>query len=91
MPLFDWPCCIISDIRPEPVGRRNTAQSRPFGQNPGPVHPRSVRTVLRDHLGERLTIPDVAEILEVDEKEIMHLVDSGYFQLKMQNIQLFDD
>jgi hypothetical protein len=49
-----------------------------------------VRAVLRDHLYERLTIQDVSAILEVDEKKIMHLVDSGYFQLKMQNLQLND-
>jgi hypothetical protein len=49
-----------------------------------------VRTVLRDHSDERLTIQDVAEILEIDEKEIMYLVDSGYFQLKMRNLQLYD-
>jgi hypothetical protein len=50
-----------------------------------------VREVLRDHLEERLTIQDVAEILDVDEKKIMHLVDSGYFQLKMKNLQLYDN
>ena len=49
-----------------------------------------VRSVLRDH-EKKLTIQDVSEILEVDEKKIMHLVDSGYFQLKMQNLQLCDD
>jgi hypothetical protein len=50
-----------------------------------------VREVLRDHGDERLTIRDVSDILEIDEKEIMHLVDSGYFQLKMKSLQLYDN
>jgi hypothetical protein len=51
----------------------------------------SVRGVLRDHIDKKLTIQDVAEILEITEKSIMHLVDSGYFQLKMRNLELHDD
>ena len=50
-----------------------------------------VRGVLRDHIDKKLTIQDVAEILEVDEKKIMHLVDSGYIQLKMRNVELRDN
>jgi hypothetical protein len=50
-----------------------------------------VRSLLRQYHGTPLTIQDVADMLKVDEKKITHLVDSGYFQLVMANLRMFDE
>jgi hypothetical protein len=47
----------------------------------------SVRTLLRDYEESLLTIKDVAEMLEVDERKITHLVDSGYFKLALRGLR----
>jgi hypothetical protein len=49
-----------------------------------------VRSLLTDNERGALTVQDVAELLEVDEKQIVHLVESGFFQLVMKRIKLFD-
>jgi hypothetical protein len=46
-----------------------------------------VRTLLRDNEESRLTIKDVAEMLEIDERKITHLVDSGYFKLALHGLR----
>ena len=50
----------------------------------------SVRTLLRDYEGNGLTIKDVAEMLEIDERKITHLVDSGYFKLALRGLRAYD-
>ena len=50
-----------------------------------------VRTLLRQYHGTSLTIKDVADMLKTDEKKITHLVNSGYFQLVMANLRMFDE
>ncbi|MDR0654171.1 MAG: hypothetical protein LBG12_12820 [Synergistaceae bacterium] len=47
----------------------------------------SVRTLVRDYEGGGLSIKDVAEMLEVDENKITHLVDNGYFVLALRGLR----
>jgi hypothetical protein len=49
-----------------------------------------VRTLLREQMETSLTIQDVASMLNVEEKKITHLVDSGYFKLVMRQIRPYD-
>jgi hypothetical protein len=49
-----------------------------------------VRTLLRDYEGGRLGVRDVAEMLEIDERKITHLVDNGYFRLETRGLQPYD-
>ena len=47
-----------------------------------------VRSLIRENIYTRYTIQDAAGILEVDEKKIKHLVDSGFIKLTIRGIQL---
>jgi len=49
-----------------------------------------VRSLVREYEGASLTIPDVADMLKVDEKKITHLVDSGYFKLVVTGIKSYE-
>jgi hypothetical protein len=47
-----------------------------------------VKDLIRENPGAGFTIRDMADILKVDERKIHHLVNSGYFKLTTQGIQL---
>ena len=47
-----------------------------------------IRTLILENLNTRYTIRDVSDILDVSERKIIHLVDSGFFILTMRGIQI---
>ena len=47
-----------------------------------------VRTLIRENIYTRYTIRDAADVLNVDERRIKHLVDSGFIKLTLKGIQL---
>ena len=47
-----------------------------------------IRTLILENPRTAYTIRDAADILEVDESKIQHLVRSGFFKLTMRGIQL---
>ena len=54
---------------------------------------KKLRKFIRDNPGQKLTIEDAVSLLNVDERKIHHLVDSGLVQLVKSKkfLELFDE
>ena len=47
-----------------------------------------VRALVLENIYTKYTIQDAADVLKVEERQIKHLVDSGFIKLTMRGIQL---